>query len=105
APGDVARDLRGADDPPLDVANRRDRERDVEQAAVLAPADGFEVVDALAASDARENFGLFIEPVGRDQDGDRLSDHLCSLIAEQTLGALVPGGNHAVEIFADDRIV
>src|SRR3546814_9000533 len=46
--GDVAGDLRGADDRPVGRPDWRDRQRDRDQAAVLALAQGLEVVHALA---------------------------------------------------------
>jgi hypothetical protein len=62
--GDVAGDLRGADDPPLAVPERRYRERDLDQRAVLAAADGLVVLDALAAPDALEDPGLLVGMIG-----------------------------------------
>ena len=52
ARADVARDLRGTDDPAAAVAYRGDGERDLDQAAVLAAASRLQVVDPLAAAEA-----------------------------------------------------
>ena len=62
---DVAHDLRRADDIPGRVTNRRDREGNVEPAAVLRDAHGFEVVDALAATEGREDAGFLVPPIRR----------------------------------------
>src|SRR3546814_2911967 len=72
--GDVAGDLRGADDRPVGRPDWRDRQRDRDQAAVLALAQGLEVVHALALANLGEDHGLFVVPVGRDEHGDRLAD-------------------------------
>ena len=49
----VPGDLRRPDDRAVRVADRRDGQRHVHRRAVLAPAHGVEVLDALAAADAR----------------------------------------------------
>ena len=103
--GDVARDLGCADDTPLSVAHRRNGQRNVDQRAILPSAHRFEVVDAFPAADARENRRLLVEPIGRDQDGDRPADDLFGLVAEKPLGALVPCRDDAVEVLADDGVV
>ena len=63
------------------------------------------MVDALAAADARENARLLVCAVRRDQDRDRLADDLLGGVAEQPLGARIPGLDDPVEILADDGIV
>src|SRR4029079_19198042 len=44
--GDVAGDLRGADDRALAVTDRRDRQRDIERSPILRDAHGLVVLDA-----------------------------------------------------------
>ena len=100
----VARDLRSTDDPSRFVEHGRDRKRDVDETAVLAPADGLEVIDPLAAPDARKNLGLLAQPVMRDQDGDGPADDLLGLESEQPLRALIPSRDDPVEILADDGV-
>ena len=68
---DVARDLGNADDLALLITERRDGQRNIQQAAVLAQADRLEMVDALAALQAREDLPLFVLPVGRNHEHDR----------------------------------
>jgi hypothetical protein len=102
--GDVARDLRGADDATLGVAHRRNRQRHLDQPSVLAAADGFVMLDELAAGDGREDLLFFGMEVCRHQQGDRLADHLLGHVTVKPLGAAVPADNQAVEVFAEDRV-
>ena len=102
---DVPGDLRRADDRARGVADRRDGQRDRDERAVLAPANGVEVVDALAAPDVRQDHVLFAKAIGRDQHGDRLTDRPRRPCTEQLFCAAVPGGDDAVEILADDGVV
>src|SRR5205807_80213 len=78
--GDVARDLRGADDAALRIANRRDRERDVDQPAILRAAHGLEVVHRLAAAHLGEHH-VFLGAAlfGNDE---------CDVSANRFLGAV-----------------
>src|SRR5437764_4259808 len=48
--GDVARNLRRADEAAVAVFDRRDGERDVEQRSIPAAADRFEVIDPFAGT-------------------------------------------------------
>src|SRR5579883_3571280 len=63
------------------------------------------MVDALPASDPRKNFGLFVEPIGRNDERDRFAYRLLGTVSEEALGAVVPSLDDAVEILADDGIV
>ena len=103
--GNVAGDFRGADDVAGSVVDGRDRDRDVDAAAVFADADGFEMIDAFAPADFRQNGGFFVESLGRQQNQNRLADDFVGGVAEDALGGRVPTEDDAVEIFADDRVV
>src|SRR4029077_4090556 len=103
--GDVAPDLRGADDCTFSVRRGRNRQRNIDQAAVLMPAHGLVVVDGFTAADARENSRLLVEPIRRNQDGDRPADALRGFVSEQALGPAIPGPDDSVEILADDGVV
>src|SRR5204863_4119141 len=103
--GDVARDLRGADNPARRVPDGRHGERDVEQAAILAAANGLVMVDALTAPNAVEYGGLLVVALGRYENGHGLANDLFALVAEEPLRRAVPAGDDAIEILADDRIV
>ena len=52
--------LEAADDFPVPVPDGRHGQGNIEQAAVLAAALGFIMVDALAPADARQNRGLLV---------------------------------------------
>src|SRR5205823_1757893 len=102
--GDVARDARRADHPALGIANRRDVERDAQAPAGLRDADGFQAAHDLAAADAREHLFLFGATLRRQDERDRLAERLRLAVAEEPLGALIPGADHAVERAADDGV-
>src|SRR6185503_12717366 len=57
---DVARDLRGPDDPSASVADGTDRQRDVDAASVLGHPDGVERLDTLAAPQPGEDLLLLL---------------------------------------------
>src|SRR6202011_5693943 len=61
--GDVAGDLRRADDRAVRVADGRHRQRHIDERAVLAPADRLEMIDAFATPDALEDEILFAEAI------------------------------------------
>ena len=63
------------------------------------------MVDPLAAAYALQNAAHFIEAIRRHENRDRLADDLLRRVAEDPLRAGVPGGDDAVQIFADDRVV
>ena len=65
----------------------------------------FGVSVPLAAAQAFEDHSLLVQPVGRQQQRDRLADHFCGAVAEHGLGGAVPGGDHALERLADDRVL
>ncbi len=58
---DVARHLGGADNAPGLVAHRRDGERNVQAAATLGDADGFEVFDPLSRPQAANDLRFLTE--------------------------------------------
>src|SRR5215468_5575141 len=58
--GDVAGDFGRADDPALIVLDRGHGQGDVDQRSVLAAPHGFKLMNPLAATDAREDFRLFM---------------------------------------------
>src|SRR5262249_9625647 len=92
----VAGDLRRADNLASAVAHRRYRQRDVDPAAVLPAADGFEVLDPLSAANPTEDFRLLDAQMVGDDHGDRLPDRFLGGVPEKAFGASVPAGNDAV---------
>ena len=78
--GDVARDLGRAEDISRLIANGRYAERDIDERAILALADGFEMLNPLAAADARYDRVLFGQALVRDDDRNVLADRLLGVI-------------------------
>ena len=63
------------------------------------------MIDLFAAADAREDVRLFVEPVRRDQDRDRLADRFLGGVPENTFGGGIPGADDSIEVLADDGVV
>ena len=57
------------------------------------------------AAGAAKNIDLFVEAVGRHKHAHGLADSLGCVITENTLGTSIPGGDVAIEGFADDGVV
>src|ERR1700686_3364652 len=104
ARGDVASDLRRADDNTMRVPDRRDAERNRKPAAVFALADRLVVIEAVAAADALEDLRFLVVQLLRNEDSDRLADDVFGRVAEQPLGGAVPADDDAVEVLADDGV-
>ena len=68
--GDVARDLRRADDRPRRGPDRGDAERDLDRAAVLAQPHGFVLLDAFAPADPAQMSCYLRRPIGRHDQFD-----------------------------------
>src|ERR1043166_2601645 len=100
--GDVARDLRRADDRAARPADGRDGERDVYEAAVLAHALRLVVLDALAGPQARADGWLFVRVVVGVEDGDGLADALGGGSREAALRAFVPAGDDPGQTLWDE---
>lgn len=52
-----------------------------------------------------QDFWLFIQAIGRKQNGDRPSDHFLGRVSEDSFRRLVPAMHDAIEIFADDSVI
>jgi hypothetical protein len=63
------------------------------------------MIDTLARVDLRQNHRLFIESIWRNQNRDRLTDHLFGQISKQARRPAIPGLNDSLEVLADNRIV
>src|SRR6185437_12495603 len=96
-PGHVAGDLGDADDPPGVVLDRRDRQRDVDDGAVLAAPLRLVAGDPLAPADPLEDAGDLVALTRRHEQADVAADRLLGGIAEDPLGPGVPARDHAVE--------
>ena len=111
ARGDVARDLGDGDDGAVGVAHRREREADLDLAAVAGQADRLVALDRLAPGDAAEHVAHRLDLVGRGDSSIELPDRLVADVAVQARRAAVPGldpavgpePHHAVVGGLDDR--
>ena len=63
------------------------------------------MVEALAATNASDDAGLFVPTIAGDDQSDVLADGFFGEVAENAFGALVPTGDDAVEGLADNGIV
>ncbi len=104
AVGDVACDGRGPDDPPRRVADRRDRQRDVEDASVLGASARLDLIDLLPGVDQFEDAAYLALQAGRHEERDRAADGLIGRVSVEPLGAGVPTGDDAAAVPADDGI-
>ncbi len=102
---DVARDLRGADDRPRGVPNRRDRQGNIDEPAIFRDPHRLEVVDMLTAAQAFQEAALLGVPLRWNQQRDRLANGFLSRVPEKALGTAIPGEDVAVERLADDRVI
>src|SRR5262245_10857743 len=101
---DVASNNRRAHDFPCLVLHRRNGERDVNEARVLALANRLVVVNVLTTSDALENFRFLAVTISRKKDCEGLADHFLGGVAEEALRPKIPARDYTVEVLAQDRI-
>lgn len=87
--GDVPRNPGHADNLAGGVADRRGGERDVQTDAVLPDTHGF-VADSLTTAKPGHEVDILVEPLGRNNNGDRSADHLIRRVPEQPLSSAVP---------------
>nr|WP_240540681.1 FAD-dependent monooxygenase [Paracoccus sp. pheM1] len=102
---DVARDLRGTQDRSGLVRDGRNRDGYLDQRAILAAADGFEMIDLLACPQAGKDLLFLRKALVGDQHGDRLPDGFLGLVSEQLFRPPVPGRDHPVQRLGDDGVV
>ena len=101
----VAAYFRCTDHAAVSIVDRRDRQRDVDSAAVFGDANRLEMLDSLTEPYAPQNVIFFLVAFGRNNQGHRLADRFVGRIAEQALRSRVPRGNDPVERLADDCVV
>src|SRR5271165_5071413 len=80
--GDVTGNFGRADDIAAKVSDRRNRQRNIDRASVLALSDRLIVVDPLTTPDAFENSGFFVVAISGNEQSDRLADRFLGRIAE-----------------------
>src|SRR5579872_590953 len=103
--GDVARHLRRADDRAVRTSDRRYAERNIDQSAVLVPAQRLVMIDLFAAAHAREDIQFRVGPVPSVYHVDRTPDGFLCRIAEKTLAAAVPTCDVAVQVHRINRVL
>src|SRR5687768_16198636 len=88
--GNVARNLRGSNDPPGEIPNGRNGQGYVDARAVFPYANRFEVVHWLAGTDTGEHLLLFEEALRRNDELDRAANGLGGLPPEHPFGRRIP---------------
>src|ERR1700732_565009 len=99
--GNVTRYFRRADNSTLGVPDRRDGERNIESSPIRGLPYGLEVFDLFAAADSREDIIFFHVTLGRNDQGDALTDRLCRAVPEYSLCGPNPRSNNPVQRLAD----
>ena len=103
--GDVARDLRCADNRAFTVSDGRHRHGHVEQRAVFAAADCVEVAHDLPSADTFEDAAFLFESLWRNQQGDGLTHRFLGSVTKQAFCAAIPTGDDAIDVFTDDCVI
>ena len=101
----VARNLRGTNDPAVAVADGRHGKRYFYQRPVLAPTQRIVVVDTFAAADALQDHRHLVLAARGSQHSNMLADDLLGGIAEEALGSRVPAGYDTIKVLAGDRVI
>src|SRR5580658_6092511 len=70
--GNIASYLRGSDNLPARVADRRDSQRDMDELTIFFLSHGLDVVDELAVPDTGQDVVFFTRSIRRQQSLDRL---------------------------------
>ena len=103
--GDVARDLRGADNRACFIADRRNGKGNGAGCAVFPEADGLVVIHLLPAADLGHHLVFLVLKIRGNEDADRLADRFLGGVTEDFLGARIPRSDDAVEVLADDGVI
>jgi hypothetical protein len=103
--GDVPGDLRGADNPAVVGADRRDGQGDSDLPAVLVTPYRLVMLDPLTSLYLIEDHQHLILAARRSQQKNRPPDNLLCPISEDRFGGPVPGCDGPVQVRADDRVV
>ena len=103
--GDVSRDLRRANDLSVGVPDGGHGQRNDNQTAIFALPNRLEMVGTLPSPDPRQNRSFFVMSVYWNHDRDGLANRLFRRVAEDTFGTPVPACDHAIEVFAHDRVI
>jgi hypothetical protein len=88
-----------------DVADRRRRQRHVDHRAAAPRALRFERLHQFPAADGLGDPGRLVRLLRRGEHAHVAPTRLVGRVAEDPLGAAVPGDDRAVELQPDDRVV
>jgi hypothetical protein len=103
--GDVAQDFRGADQRAGIVLDGRRGDGDIQHPPVFGAAHGFETAYAFFLPQELARFVFLMQAVWRDEEADMLAHRFRARVAKDTFRRRAPGGDVAVEILADDRVI
>jgi hypothetical protein len=70
-----------------------------------ASTNGLARINAFAALDTIQNFGLFGVTICWYERDDRLANYVVGSVAEYSRGSIVPAGDNAIDVFGHDRII
>ena len=101
--GNVPGDFGGACDPSQGVEQRRTRQRHIDQVSALGTPNRL-ILDSFTLLDAIKYRAHLVHTVGRREGENRTANHFFCRVAENTLSAFVPTGDHAVEVLSDNGI-
>jgi len=102
---DVSGNFRRSNYVAVTIPDRRNRHGNVDEAAVLALPNRFVMLDSFSAPDAVQHHGFFVVPIRRNEDCDGPANGFLRGIAEESMRATIPAGDHAVEVFGQDRVI
>ena len=103
--GDIPRDFGCTNHLAGAVLHGGDGNRNVNKRSIFAATHGLKVLDPLAQADAPENVWFLVVTIWWDDREDGRANHLFGRVAKESLCTLVPAGDNAIEVFADDGVV
>jgi len=101
----VPRGGRGTDDLTLRVADRRNGDGDVDDAAVLSAARRFERQNWVVLRKPSDDRRLLSRLAGREEHGDRPPDGFLRHVSEEPFCTFVPALDAPVQVARDDRVI
>ena len=104
SPTDIVSDGGDAQDTSVLVLDGSYGKGDVEPGTVFSHTYGVEALDLFAACDLAEDLRHLVQPLGRNQHGDVLSDDLVGGITVHLLGSGIPGDDCPISRPTDDGI-
>src|SRR5262249_47937310 len=87
------------------ILDGRNRQGNVDEAAILALSNRFVMLDPFSPTNTVQDHRFFVVPIRRNEDCDRLAYGFFRDIAEDVLSATIPPGDHAVEVFGKDSVI